>query len=123
MGVVPPAKRGVGSGMRAMLTNTGFVLSIALSIGLMTTAMDPDVMVKIFSGTQTGAEGIGLDPFIDALHIAFFAGVIASAVGAVVSMARGGNRSWAADHPQATPPVIADAAEALIEDAEAGASI
>jgi len=123
MGVVPPAKRGVGSGMRAMLTNTGFVLSIALSIGLMTTAMDPDVMVKIFSGTQTGSTGIDLDPFIQALHIAFFAGVIASAIGAVVSMARGGNRSWAADHALASEPAIPVAAEAFIADAEAGESI
>ena len=80
MGVVPPAKRGVGAGMRAMLTNTGFVLSIALSIGL-----DDDApwtrtcMVKIFSGTQTGAQGIDLEPFIDALHIAFGVGAVASA--------------------------------------------
>ncbi len=34
MGVVPPAKRGMGSGTRMMLTQTGFVISIALSIGL-----------------------------------------------------------------------------------------
>ena len=94
MGVVPPAKRGIGAGMRAMLVNTGFVVSIALAIGLMTTAMDPQVMVSVFSGTQTGTSGIDLRPFINALHIAFAAGVVASIVGAGISLMRGGHRSW-----------------------------
>ena len=94
MGVVPPAKRGIGAGMRAMLVNTGFVVSIALAIGLMTSAMDPQVMVAVFSGTQSGATGINLQPFISALHLAFGAGVIASIVGAGISLMRGGHRSW-----------------------------
>ena len=110
MGVLPPAKRGIGAGMRAMLTNTGFIISIALAIGLITSAMDPQVMVAVFAGTQTGSAGIDLAPFIGALHIAFGAGVIASAVGAVVSLLRGGHRSW---EEHATP-------ESLIADAEAG---
>jgi len=33
IGVIPPAKRGIGAGTPAMLTNTGFVISIALAIG------------------------------------------------------------------------------------------
>jgi EmrB/QacA subfamily drug resistance transporter len=94
MGVVPPAKRGMGSGMRAMLTNTGFVVSIALAIGLITTAMKPDVMVAIFSGTQAGSQGVDLGPFINALRLAFAAGVAVSLVGAVISLFRGGHRSW-----------------------------
>ena len=55
MGVVPPAKRGIGAGTRMMLTQTGFVVSIALAIGLVTSAMDPSVLVAIFSGTQVGS--------------------------------------------------------------------
>ena len=94
MGVVPPAKRGIGSGIRAMLTNTGFVVSIALAIGLITTAMSPEVMVSVFSGTQTGTSGIDLTPFIEALRLAFAAGVVVSLIGAVVSLLRGGHRSW-----------------------------
>ena len=74
MGVIPPNKRGIGAGMRAMLTSTGFVISIALAIGLMTSAMDPKVLVAVFSGTQTGTAGIDLGPFINALHIAFAGG-------------------------------------------------
>ena len=119
MGVVPPRKRGIGAGMRAMLTNTGFVISIALAIGLMTSAMDPKVLVAVFSGTQVGASGIDLGPFINALHIAFAAGVVASLVGAAISLMRGGHRSW---EEEPTDREVA-AADALINDAEAGASI
>lgn len=94
MGVVPPEKRGIGAGTRMMLTQTGFIVSIALSIGLVTSAMDPKVLVSIFSGTQVGHQGISLDPFINALHVAFAAGVVASALGAGVSLMRGEHRSW-----------------------------
>ena len=81
MGVVPPAQRGAGSGTRMMLTQSGFVISIALSIGLVTTAMDPQVLLSIFSGTQVGAGDIDLQPFIDALHVAFAVGAVASLLG------------------------------------------
>ena len=94
MGVVPPAKRGIGAGTRMMLTQTGFIVSIALAIGLVTSAMNPTVLVSIFSGTQVGGQGIDMGPFIGALHVAFGAGVVASLAGAVVSMMRGGHRSW-----------------------------
>jgi EmrB/QacA subfamily drug resistance transporter len=94
MGVVPPSKRGVGAGMRMMLMQSGFMVSIALAIGLVTSSMDPKVMVAIFSGEQIGGKGISLDPFMNALHLAFLAGVVASALGAVVSLMRGEHRSF-----------------------------
>jgi EmrB/QacA subfamily drug resistance transporter len=97
MGVVPPSKRGIGAGTRMMLTQTGFIVSIALAIGLVTSAMNPTVLVSIFSGTQIGGQGIDMGPFIGALHIAFGAGVVASLAGAAVSMMRGGHRSWTED--------------------------
>jgi EmrB/QacA subfamily drug resistance transporter len=97
MGVVPPAQRGMGAGARMMLTQSGFVISIALAIGLVTTAMDPQVLLAVFSGTQVGSQGIDLDPFISALHVAFAAGVVASLIGAAVSFMRGGQQSWEPD--------------------------
>jgi EmrB/QacA subfamily drug resistance transporter len=93
MGVVPPAKRGIGAGTRMMLTQSGFVISIALAIGLVTSSMDPQVMLAVFSGTQVGSSGINMNPFINALHIAFAAGVVASILGAIVSVMRGPHRS------------------------------
>jgi EmrB/QacA subfamily drug resistance transporter len=105
MGVVPPAQRGIGAGTRMMLTQSGFVVSIALAIGLVTSAMDPKVLVSIFAGTQVGSGGIDLAPFIGALHVAFFAGVIASALGAFVSALRGEHQAWSpmSDRPGASP--------------------
>jgi EmrB/QacA subfamily drug resistance transporter len=103
MGVVPPAQRGAGSGTRMMLTQSGFVISIALSIGLVTTAMDPQVLLSIFSGTQVGTGGIDLQPFIDALHLAFGVGAVASLLGAGVSLMRGPNQSWEPESVVAPP--------------------
>jgi MFS family permease len=94
MGTVPPEQRGVGAGARMMLTSTGFVISIALSIGLVTSAMDPQVMLQIFAGTQVGSQGVNLTPFVAALHLAFFAGVIACVLGAAISLMRGEHTSW-----------------------------
>ncbi len=97
MGVVPPQKRGIGAGTRMMLQQSGFVVSIALAIGRVTSSMPPLVMVAVFSGAQVGAKGINVEPFIGALHLAFLSGVIASAVGAVVSLMRGEHRGWETD--------------------------
>ncbi len=94
MGVVPPAQRGAGSGTRMMLTQSGFVISIALAIGIVTTAMDPRVLLAIFSGAQVGAGDVDLQPFIDALHLAFAVGAVASLLGAGVSMLRGPHQAW-----------------------------
>ncbi len=94
MGVVPPNKRGVGAGTRMMLMQSGFMVSIALAIGLVTSSMDPKVLVSIFSGTQIGGQGISLDPFMNALHLAFLVGVVFSALGAVASLMRGEHRSY-----------------------------
>jgi EmrB/QacA subfamily drug resistance transporter len=96
MGAVPPEQRGVGSGARMMLQNTGFIISIAIAIALVTTAMDPDVLLQIFSGSASGSSGISMGPFVNALHIAFWAGVGASLVGAAVSALRGGHSAVAA---------------------------
>ena len=90
MSAVPADKRGMGSGARMMLTQTGFIISIALSIGLVASVVDPSVMLAIFSGTQVGAQGVDMAPFIDALHVAFGVGFVASILGAIVSALRGG---------------------------------
>src|SRR5437870_11990680 len=108
-GVVPPAKRGIGAGTRMMLTQTGFVVSIALAIGLVTSAMDPSVLVATFSGTQVGSSGINLARFINALHVAFLPGVVVSLLRARESLMRSGHRpeepaaARADDAPRETP--------------------
>ena len=103
MGVVPPNKRGVGAGMRMMLMQSGFVVSIALAIGLVTASMDPKVMVAVFSGEQIGGRD---QP--GALHERAPSGVpgglVASLLGAVASLMRGEHRSYeGAAQPAAGP--------------------
>ena len=92
MGVVPPEKRGMGAGVRMMLTQVGFMVSIALALGLVASVVPPDTLLAVFSGTQTGSTGINHGPFIGALHLAFLVGVGVSVVGAIVSAMRGGHR-------------------------------
>ena len=92
MGVVPPEKRGMGAGVRMMLTQVGFMVSIALALGIVTSVVPPDTLLSVFSGTHTDSTGIDLGPFIGALHLAFAIGVVASLAGAVVSAMRGGHR-------------------------------
>jgi MFS family permease len=89
MGAIPPEKRGMGSGARMMLTQLGFMISIALALGIVTSVVNPEVLLAVFSGAQTGASGIDLDPFIHALQLAFAIGVVFSIIGAVVSAMRG----------------------------------
>jgi MFS family permease len=93
MGVVPPEKRGMGAGARMMLTQVGFMVSIALALGLVTSVVPPQTLLAVFSGAQTGSTGIDLGPFVSALRLAFAVGVGASIVGAAVSAMRGGHRS------------------------------
>jgi EmrB/QacA subfamily drug resistance transporter len=91
MGAIPVEKRGMGAGARMMLTQVGFMISIALALGLVTSVVDPQTLLAVFSGTQTNATGIDLGPFISALQLAFAVGVVFSLIGAVVSAMRGGH--------------------------------
>ena len=93
MGAIPVEKRGMGAGARMMLTQLGFMISIALALGLVTSVVNPQVLLAVFSGAQTGSSGIDLGPFIEALQLAFAIGVVFSLIGAVVSAMRGANVS------------------------------
>ena len=57
----------------------------------------------VFSGTQIGGSGISLAPFINALHLAFLVGVVASLLGAVASLMRGEHRSYEGDAARPVP--------------------
>jgi hypothetical protein len=64
----------------------------SLALGLVTSVVNPEVLLAVFSGAQTGSAGIDLGPFIEALQIAFAVGVVFSLLGAVVSAIRGGHQ-------------------------------
>ena len=92
MNSVKPERRGVASGTRALLANVGGVLSIALAISIITSALPVDQMFEIFSGaTARGLSAQEAAPFISGFHTALFVGAAASVVGALFSAARGQN--------------------------------
>ena len=68
-----------------MLKNTGSVLSIAFVLAVVTAAVPKPTLFRIFSGLGHGLASAKLAPFINNMHVALWAMVVAALVGAVVS--------------------------------------
>jgi EmrB/QacA subfamily drug resistance transporter len=88
MSAVPANRRGIAAGARTMLQNTGAVLSIALVMAIVTSAVPQDVLISIFSGVSKGLDAARLDPFIHNLHVAMWVLAAISLVGTAVSLMR-----------------------------------
>jgi EmrB/QacA subfamily drug resistance transporter len=88
MGSVPAHRRGIAAGTRMMLQNTGSVLSIAVLLAIVTSAVPKEVLLSIFSGLTTGLSTTALDPFIHNLHVAMWVLAASSLLGAGVSLMR-----------------------------------
>ncbi len=88
MGAVPIHRRGIAAGTRMMLQNTGSVLSIALLLAIVTSAVPRSTLLSIFSGLSTGLSPAALDPFIHNLHVAMWVLAATSLLGAIVSLMR-----------------------------------
>ena len=105
MGVVPVHRRGIASGARMMLTNTGAVISIAFVLAVVTEAVPKNVLFKIFSGLASGLSVQQLDPFIANMHLALWVLAAISLLGAGVSMLRPSHRAVTAARDFAAKPV------------------
>src|SRR5262245_665404 len=90
MATVPADRRGIASGVRTMLQNTGAVISIAFVLAIVTAAVPKTVLFKIFSGLASGLSSDQLAPFIHNMHTALWVLAITSLVGAGVSLLRPG---------------------------------
>ena len=90
MGSVPAHRRGIAAGTRMMLQNTGSVLSIAVLLAIVTSAVPKETLLSIFSGLTTGVSDATLAPFIHNLHTAMWVLAATSLVGALVSLLRPG---------------------------------
>ncbi len=88
MGTVPAHRRGIASGARTMLQNTGAVISIAFVLAIVTASVPKTVLFKIFSGLASGLGSAQLDPFIHNMHVALWVLAITSLIGAGVSLLR-----------------------------------
>ena len=88
MGVVAPHRRGIASGARVLVQNTGAVLSIAFVMAVVTNGIPTTVLFSIFSGSGTRISSSQLDPFLSNMHFALWCMAGLSVLGAVVSFAR-----------------------------------
>jgi MFS family permease len=89
MAAVPPWRRGIASGTRTMLQNTGAVISIALMLMIVTAVVPTTLLFSIFSGLTTGLAADKLDPFMEGMHLALWILAAFSLAGAAVSALRG----------------------------------
>jgi EmrB/QacA subfamily drug resistance transporter len=88
MGVVAPHRRGIASGARVLVQNTGAVLSIAFVMAVVTSGISTTVLFRIFSGLGTRISDAELTPFLSNMHVALWCMAGLSVVGAVVALAR-----------------------------------
>lgn len=89
MAAVPTNRRGIASGTRTMLQNTGAVISIALMLMIISSVVPTTLLFSIFSGLTTGLSPEQLDPFMRGMHVALWILVAFSLLGAAVSALRG----------------------------------
>jgi EmrB/QacA subfamily drug resistance transporter len=88
MGTVAAHRRGIASGARILVQNTGAVLSIAFVLAVVTSSVPRNVLFAVFSGLAHHISNSRLSPFIGNMHTALWCLTIVSVIGAVVSAAR-----------------------------------
>jgi MFS family permease len=88
MGTVAPHRRGIASGARVLVQNTGAVLSIAFVLAVVTSSVPKTVLFKVFSGLANHISNAQLVPFLGNMHTALWCLTAISIVGAVVAAAR-----------------------------------
>jgi EmrB/QacA subfamily drug resistance transporter len=88
MGAVAPHRRGIASGARILVQNTGAVLSIAYVMAVVTSAVPKSVLFKVFSGLGARISNAQLVPFLNNLHEVLWTLAAVALVGALVSFVR-----------------------------------
>ncbi len=108
MGVVAPHRRGIASGARILVQNTGAVLSIAFVMAVVTSGIPPKVLFSIFSGLGTRISSTQMAPFLANMHLALWCMTALSVIGAVVAFAR---PKYFGDQAEASGSVVPAAGE------------
>jgi EmrB/QacA subfamily drug resistance transporter len=88
MGTVPTYRRGIAAGTRTVLQNTGAVISIAFVLAIVTSSVDKDTLLKIFSGVTTGLSDATLEPFVANMHTALWVLAATSVLGGAICLLR-----------------------------------
>jgi hypothetical protein len=88
MGTVAAHRRGIASGARILVQNTGAVLSIAFVLAVVTSSVPKNVLFAVFSGVAHHISNSRLTPFLNNMHTALWCLTAVSVLGAFVSAAR-----------------------------------
>lgn len=111
MGVVAPHRRGIASGARVLVQNTGAVLSIAFVMAVMTASVPTHVLFNVFSGLGARITNEQLVPFLNNMHLALWCLTGVSLLGAAVSLARpkhiGNDADAVPSEPEQRPEAVA----------------
>jgi len=92
MTAVPPERRGIASGARVMLRNTGTMFSLAIAFPLVLAGIDPASMANIFLGVGTVSDA-AISMLEHGLGQAFTVFAIVSVVSVIVSLLRPGKKT------------------------------
>jgi hypothetical protein len=106
MGAVAPHRRGIASGARVLVQNTGAVLSIALVMALVTASVPKHVLFNVFSGLGARISNTQISPFLNNLHLALWILCGVSVVGIFVS--ESGGSTGPAPAAESEPPAAAE---------------
>jgi len=110
MNAAGPKRRGEASGIRALTTNTGMMLSVAFSFVLVTEAIPRTAMLAIFAGTASHLPNpqVALVGFLQGLHLAFWVMAGISLVAAALSALRNApaSRSRSQAGPEASQNIV-----------------
>jgi MFS family permease len=88
MGAVAPHRRGIASGARVLVQNTGAVLSIALVMALVTASVPKSVLFNVFGGLGARISNTQIAPFLNNLHLALWILCVVSVIGIFVCFSR-----------------------------------
>jgi len=83
---VPPHRRGIAAGTRSMLLSSGGVVSTALVLVFITSRIDPQDLLSIFTGVTTGIAPAAQGHFISGLRESFAVMVVFSLLSLGVGM-------------------------------------
>ncbi|WP_249009212.1 MFS transporter [Conexibacter sp. DBS9H8] len=103
MGTVAPHRRGIASGARVLVQNTGAVLSIAFVMAVVTASVPKQTLYNVFSGLGARISTAQLAPFLANLHLALWCLCGVSVLGAIVAFSRPKHVSPAAAEPELVP--------------------
>lgn len=89
MATVAPARRGIANGVRSTMQNTGYLVSVALSLGIVTSALPAREKREAYAGTISKLGHASLAHLTHGYHVALFVLAGVSVAGAAVSLLRG----------------------------------